>query len=178
MAILDWIRGLFHSDESPAPQDLRNAPSRPENAPPTPPPPLSPFSVDPGFSPQERERRLTRYLAFYHHHALREAAFQMHPELVRGFNSGDKHQLAFGLRHSWFKVPLSLGVEESMAKAKAYVEAISHERHHIGEFTVHVLSMPKPERPPEAAFIAIVWRDGEKPAYPHRSQTARYFTLE
>src|SRR5262245_25580256 len=109
MAILDWIRGLFGSGESPAPQDLRNAPRPPDNAPPPPPRPLSYFSVDPGFSPEERERRLTRYLAIYHHHALREAAFQMHPELVGGFNSDDKHLLQRGLRHSWFKVPLMLG---------------------------------------------------------------------
>jgi hypothetical protein len=137
---------------------------------------LSPANVT--FSEVERQRRLARYVSFYQHRALRDAAFQMHPELLKGFNSGDKHQLQVGLRHAWFKVPLMLGVEASMTQAREYIAAIGHERRDIGPFTVHFLSMPRPERSPEASFIAIAWRAGERPSYPDRSQTTRYFTLE
>src|ERR1700688_1450651 len=111
MAILDRIRGFFRSSEpklrSHDLQKLSNSSVR------APAPSLSRYSApsSPADSVNDYQKRLESYVSIYQHHALREAAFQMHPELLRGLESGEKHQLEFGLRHSWFKVPLKLGVQ-------------------------------------------------------------------
>lgn len=52
------------------------------------------------------------------------------------------------------------------------------QKHQRNGFTVHTVTMPEPEVPPEAYFVAIVYKDGELRELGRPSPSTRYFTLE
>lgn len=57
-------------------------------------------------------------------------------------------------------------------------KAVAVHPHKRNGYTAHVVSMPTPESPPEAHFVAIVHKDDEPKEYMQESPSTRYFTLE
>lgn len=118
----------------------------------------------------------------FQHVALREAAFENHPELMRDLADGSADRLG----HFWSRARVRC-IQAGMldpaddAADQAEVElrdAVAvHTRRRDGH-TVHVVRMPPPRVSPEAYLVAIVFRDGEPHEYGQPSPGTRYLTLE
>jgi hypothetical protein len=118
--------------------------------------------------------------------ALPEAAFQNHPELIRDL-AGERSWLP--LVHFRAKAHLRCiqaglidprkQATDADQKAEAELfEAVAVHPHKRNGYTAYVVTMPTPESPPEAHFVAIVHKDDEPKEHGCESPSTRYFTLE
>lgn len=127
-------------------------------------------------------------LYLFQHVALPQAAFENHPELLRGL-SGKKD--LFPLHHIWSKARArgeltglisesedSLEDEAQFAKDEELYRAVSIHPRQVDGWSIFVIVMPAPERAPEAYYAAIVYREHEPREPMQPSASTRYFTLE
>ncbi|WP_153067059.1 hypothetical protein [Steroidobacter cummioxidans] len=59
-----------------------------------------------------------------------------------------------------------------------FMRQIGFETLRRGGYTIHLMRMPPPEHPPEAYFVAIVYKDGEPLIEGTPASSTRYITLE
>lgn len=125
-------------------------------------------------------------LYMFQYVVLREAAFQNHPELIRELE-GKRSMLP--LLHFQSKAhlrcieaglidPYQQETDAGMEAESKLFEAVAVHPHKRNGYTAHVVSMPQPESPLEAHFVAIVHKDDEPKRYRQASPSTRYFTLE
>jgi len=130
----------------------------------------------------------TRPLLYaFQHVALREAAFENHPELIRELAEGPSTLPLLHFRSKALIRCMEAGLidadpgEDDAAALEAENELFSpvavHPRRQAG-YTAHIVAMPAPETCPEAYFVAIVHKDDEAHEYMRDSPATRYFTLE
>lgn len=135
-------------------------------------------------APQAPERPL---LYMFQHVALREAAFENHPELIKELSGPPRTMMP--LLHFRSKaqfrcemaglLPEDYDLDESNFEAEQKLfEAVSVSPVRRGGYTAHIVTMPVPEHVTEAYFSAIVFKDDEPKDYMHPSPSTRYFTLE
>jgi hypothetical protein len=122
----------------------------------------------------------------FQHRALRDAAFENHPELIRELAEPSRYCL---LSHSRTRARIwcedaGLVSDDELdddaaleAEEKLFESVAIHPRKRDG-FTAYVVTMPPPEFCPEAHLVAIVHKDAEPHVYPKPSPSTRYFTLE
>lgn len=127
----------------------------------------------------------------FQHVALRDAAFENHPELVREL-SGQPGVPP--LLHFWSRAELLcrrqglhplrgpagevLDPEAAEDAAMDLQDAVSIQSRQGDGFTAHVVRMPDPVESPEAHLVAVVHRDNEAHDHARPSASTRYFTLE
>ncbi|MGL4424472.1 MAG: hypothetical protein ACRCZF_27710 [Gemmataceae bacterium] len=126
-------------------------------------------------------------LYMFQHVALRDAAFENHPELIRELSEPPRTELP--LLHFRSKAKfrcLAAGLlsksdysDEAVADSESELfEAVRVQPVSRGGYTAHIVTMPAPQECPEAYFAAIVHKDGEPREYRVPSPSTRYFTLE
>jgi hypothetical protein len=134
----------------------------------------------------ERQGPKRPLLYMFQHVALREAAFENHPELIREL-AGEPSPLP--LLHSRSRARLRclqagfldvdhMDDDAEMEAEEELFSAVKVHPHRRGGHTAYVVTMPVPEASPEAHFVAIVHRDAEPHDYMQESPSTRYFTLE
>jgi hypothetical protein len=121
-------------------------------------------------------------LYMFQHVALREAAFENHPELIREL-AGSPSRLP--LLHFQSKARLlcrQFELNDSLLEdddaAMTLFSAVKIHPHTQDGYTAYIVSMPEPESSLEAYFVAILHKDDEPHEYMARSLSTRYFTLE
>ena len=125
----------------------------------------------------------------FQHVALRDAAFENHPQLIRELADPDPTLPLLHFRSKALMECIRAGYQHidpmneeallgAMESKKDLFKGVAIHPHRQGGHTVYVISMPAPESPPEAHFVAIVHRDGEPKEYMEPSPSTRYFTLE
>lgn len=124
-------------------------------------------------------------LYMFQHVALREAAFENHPELTRDLADGPGvlPLLHFRSRARLLceraGLPCADEMDDAAMEAEdALFDAVAIHRRRRGGHTAHVVAMPAPESSPEAHLVAIVHRDDEPRDHMRESPSTRYFTLE
>ena len=121
----------------------------------------------------------------FQHVVLREAAFENHPELLREFERKESPLPLLYFRSKAYVRLAENGLvdpcEESEADGDAEAELfkpVAVHPHKRNGYTTHVVTMPTPESPPEAHFVAIVHKDDEPKEHGCAAPSTRYFTLE
>ena len=125
-------------------------------------------------------------LYLFQHAALREAAFENHPELIRELAAPSS---PLPLLHFWSRASLQCeragpfaddpsGEDDAALTAERWFDAVQIYRYARDGYTAHIVTMPTPESSPEAYFVAIVHQDDEPHEYRRESPSTRYFTLE
>lgn len=117
---------------------------------------------------------------------LPEAAFQNHPELLHELSGkGSIMPLSYFRATAYMRCIETGWISPEGHSEEAYLKsevemfkALTTHQYQCNGMTVHVLTMPTPETPPEAHFIAIVHRDGEPKNHGSPAPSTRYFTLE
>ena len=69
-------------------------------------------------------------------------------------------------------------IDADVAAELELFKAMAVRSYKRGGYTAHVVTMPAPESPPEAHFVAVVHKDDEPKEYRRASPSTRYFTLE
>lgn len=129
---------------------------------------------------------LFKLLYVFQYVVLPEAAFTNHPELVQELEGPRTLLPLFHFRSRAMVSCIQSGLidpDETQSDAQieaefALFQALSIDSHRRDGFTVHVVTMPKPEVPPQAYFVAIVYKDNEPKVYGRPSPSTRYFALE
>lgn len=119
----------------------------------------------------------------FQHVVLREAAFENHPELLRELEGEGSPLPLLHFRSKAFLRLAENGLVDPCQETDADAEAelfkpVAVHPHKRGAYTAHVVTMPAPESPPEAHFVAIVHKDDEPKKHGIASRSTRYFTLE
>lgn len=124
-----------------------------------------------------REPRILLYA--FQHYILREAAFDNHPDIETLISAPlDKGILIRFFGRTLFRVRQAEGVGEQFERVSEFVDAMTLEVQRRDGYTIAVLAMPPPEVPPEAHYIAIVYKDDEPREFGTPSPSTRYFTFE
>jgi hypothetical protein len=133
----------------------------------------------PSAQPQPPARPL---LYFFEHVSLREAAFRYDQDIQRLIanprQAGEPVTRLFAKATLYAaKVPTfnSATVVEDMT---GFMRQIGFETVRQGGYTIHLMRMPPPEYPPEAYFVAIVYKDGEPLVEGTPAPSTRYIVLE
>jgi hypothetical protein len=121
-------------------------------------------------------------LYFFEHVSLREAAFRYDEDIQRLIanprQAGEPVSRLFAKAALYAaKVP-TFKAETMVEDMTGFMRQIGFETLRHGGYTVHVMAMPKPEHPPEAYFVAIVYKDGEPLVTGSPAPSTRYLVLE
>jgi hypothetical protein len=125
-------------------------------------------------------------LYFFQHVGLPEATFQNHPELIRELY-GPPSSSPLDYIRSQVQIRLVLNGlivlpdEDDVAEfaaEKEFWKGLAVHPHRRNGYTVHVITMPKPQFIREAHYVAIVHKDDEPKDYMRASPSTRYFALE
>ena len=146
-------------------------------------------SVHGQFSPDVPEEAVAlsedtshRVLYFFQHFALRDAAFQFDrnvQELIDNpRQAGRPIARLFGRACLRAADPDYCGTPEAVDGARDFMRQIGFNTVQYGGYTIHLMSMPPPQYPPEAYFIAIVYKDGESLVEGAPAPSTRYITFE
>jgi hypothetical protein len=132
------------------------------------------------------EDPIRQLLYTFQHIAIREAAFDNYPELIRDLS---EIQSEWPLMYIWLMARAhckdrnllpddSANVHEEVKQHQKLLKEVSiHPRKRDG-YTIYIITMPPPENITEAYFAAIVHKDGELHEPMKPSPSTRYFLLE
>jgi len=120
---------------------------------------------------------------------LPEAAFLNHPELIQELTESPsvmplslfQSKALMRCLDAGLIAPSAVFGPMKAAAVKAENElykSVSIRPHKQNGYTAYVVTMPRPESPPEAHFAAIVYKDDELKQFGQTSPSTRYFTLE
>lgn len=130
-------------------------------------------------SPQPPPRPL---LYFFEHVSLRDAAFKYDQDIQRLIahprQAGEPITRLFAKATLYAaRVPTfkSDTVADDMVR---FMRQISFETIRRDGYTIHLMGMPPPEHPPEAYFVAFVYKDGETLVEGAPAPSTRYVVLE
>jgi hypothetical protein len=147
-------------------------------------PPAAPRSSIP---PQERpavqpEPPARPLLYFFEHVSLRDAAFRYDEDIQRLIanpsQAGEPVTRLFAKAAlSAAKVP-NFKAETALDDMTRFMGQIGFETLRHAGYTIHLMRMPAPEYPPEAYYIAIVYKDGEPLVAGTPAPSTRYIVLE
>lgn len=121
-------------------------------------------------------------LYFFEHASLREAAFRYDQDIQRLIanprQAGEPIARLFAkAAFSAAKVP-TFRSETMVEDMTQFMRQIGFETIRRGGYTIHLMRMPPPEYPPEAYFVAIVYKDGEPLIEGTPAPSTRYVVLE
>jgi hypothetical protein len=121
-------------------------------------------------------------LYFFEHVSLRQAAFRYDEDLQRLIanprQAGEPVTRLFAKAALYAaKVP-GFKSEAFVSDMQGFMRQISFETIRRGGYTIHLMGMPAPEYPPEAYFVAIVYKDGEPLVAGTPAPSTRYIVLE
>jgi hypothetical protein len=136
-------------------------------------------TAPPSMNPAPPPRPL---LYFFEHLALREAAFRYDEDIQRLIanprQAGEPMARLFGKAMLYAaKVP-TFNQETAFADMTGFMRQIGFDTIQRGGYTIHMLRMPPPQYPPEAYFVAIVYKDGEPLVAGTPAPSTRYVTIE
>jgi hypothetical protein len=121
-------------------------------------------------------------LYFFEHAALREAAFRYDQDIQRLI--ANPRQAGEPVTRLFAKAALrAAGVptfrsETMLEDMTGFMRQIGFETIRKSGYTIHLMRMPPPENPPEAYFVAIVYKDGEQLIEGTPAPSTRYITFE
>jgi hypothetical protein len=121
-------------------------------------------------------------LYFFEHVSLREAAFRYDEDIRRLIanpsQAGEPVARLFAKAALYAaKVP-NFKAETAVDDMNKFMGQIGFETIRRGGYAIHLMRMPSPEYPPEAYYIAIVYKDGEPLVEGAPSPSTRYIVLE
>ncbi len=189
MSLFDWLKRRRHPQSG----QPATAPVLPATAPTE--GPSSPIALDAdqmwllmaALDPNASLEPKRPLLYLFQHVALREAAFENHPELIRELAEPPSH---LPLLHFWSRASLQCeragpfaddpsGEDDAALTAeREWLDAVRIHPYARDGYTAHIVTLPAPEASPEAYFVAIVHKDDEPHEYRRESPSTRYFTLE
>jgi hypothetical protein len=121
-------------------------------------------------------------LYFFEHVSLREAAFRYDEDIQRLIanprQAGEPMSRLFAKAALYAARAPNFKPETVADDMNAFMRLISFETVRRGGYTIHLLGLPPPEYPPEAYYIAIVYKDGEPLVAGTPAPSTRYIVLE
>jgi hypothetical protein len=138
-----------------------------------------PAPPTPAVQPEPPARPL---LYFFEHVALRDAALRYDEDMQRLIanprQAGEPVSRLFGKAVLYAaKVP-TFQSETAFEDITGFMRQIGFDTLRKGGYTIHLMRMPPPEFPPEAYFVAIVYKDGEPLIEGAPAPSTRYITFE
>ena len=135
--------------------------------------------ASPSVQPQPPARPL---LYFFEHASLREAAFRYDRDIqaliANPRQATEPVARLFGKAALWAAGVPTFKSETMMDDMARFMRQIGFDTIRRDGYTIHVVRMPPPEFPPEAYFVAIVYKDGEPLVEGTPAPSTRYITLE
>lgn len=121
-------------------------------------------------------------LYYFEHVSLRDAALRYDQDIQRLIaqprQAGEPITRLFGKATLYAaKVP-TFKSDEVFNDMNRFMRQISFETIRRDGYTIHLMGMPPPEHPPEAYFVAFVYKDGEPLVEGTAAPSTRYITLE
>jgi hypothetical protein len=133
----------------------------------------------PAAEPQSPVRPL---LYYFEHVSLREAAFRYDQDiqaLIANPRQAGEPVTRLFAKAALYAAHVPNFKSETIADDMIrFMRQIGFETLRRGGYTIHLMRMPPPEYPPEAYFVAIVYKDGEPLVEGTPAASARYITLE
>lgn len=121
-------------------------------------------------------------LYFFEHATLREAAFRYDQDIqhliANPRQAGEPISRLFAKAALYAARVPTFRSETFVEDTTAFMRQIGFETLRKGGYTIHLMQMPPPEFPPEAYFIAIVYKDGEPLIEGAPAPSTRYITFE
>ena len=121
-------------------------------------------------------------LYFFEHVSLREAAFRYDEDiqrLIANPRQADEPVIRLFAKAALYSAQVPNFKSETMVDdMTGFMRQISFETIRRGGYTIHLMGMPTPEYPPEAYYIAIVYKDGEPLVEGTPAPSTRYIVLE
>jgi hypothetical protein len=136
-------------------------------------------SERPSVQPQPPPRPL---LYYFEHVSLRDAAFRYDQDIQRLI--AHPRQAGEPVTRLFAKATLYAGGVPTFKSETAaedmirFMRQISFETIRRDGYTIHLMGMPPPEHPPEAYFVAFVYKDGEPLVEGTPAPSIRYIVLE
>lgn len=133
----------------------------------------------PAAQPQPPMRPL---LYFFEHAVLREAAFRYDQDIQRLIahpRQADEPVTRLFAKATFYAARVPTFRSETMVEDMTrFMSQIGFDTIRKGGYTIHLMRMPPPEFPPEAYFVAIVYKDGEPLIEGTPAPSTRYITFE
>jgi hypothetical protein len=121
-------------------------------------------------------------LYFFEHAALREAALRYDQDIQRLIanprQAGEPVTRLFAKAALYAASVPTFRSETMVEDMTRFMSRIGFETIRKGGYTIHLMRMPPPEFPPEAYFVAIVYKDGEPLIEGTPAPSTRYITFE
>lgn len=121
-------------------------------------------------------------LYFFEHVSLREAAFRydqhVHRLIPNPRQAGEPVTRLFAKAALYAASVPTFRSETMVEDMTGFIRQIGFETIRKGGYTIHLMRMPPPEFPPEAYFVAIVYKDGELLIEGTPAPSTRYITFE
>lgn len=121
-------------------------------------------------------------LYFFEHVSLRDAALRYDQDIQRLIanprQAGEPMTRLFAKAALYAAGTPTLKPETVADDTIRYLRQISFETIRREGYTIHLMGMPPPEHPPEAYFVAFVYKDGEPLVEGTPAPSSRYLVLE
>lgn len=121
-------------------------------------------------------------LYYFEHVSLRDAALRYDQDIQRLIanprQAGEPVTRLFAKATLYAARTPTLKPETVADDTMRFMRQISFETIRRDGYTIHLMGMPPPEHPPEAYFVAFVYKDGEPLVEGTPAPSTRYFVLE